>query len=91
MDRGTIEAPAPVPAADGIWRPKFIQDRQAWVCQRYTTPEDAAHALRQMTLETFGALLNRPDGTRFSPLFVFRKEDADAQCERLNSEGGANG
>lgn len=80
-----LEAPAPAPKADGIWRPEWVEWRQTFVCSRHIAPDG------KLTRETYGARMNGPEGARFSPLFLFRLEDAKAQCDGLNAKDEANG
>ena len=74
-----IEAPAPV--ADNIWRPAYVESRKAHVCQRVIVGRDG------VARETYGARLSGPEGERFSPLFLFRREDAQSKCDELNANG----
>ena len=90
MSRAAIEAPAPIPAADGIWRPAWIESRQAYVCERTFMADKLDEIDGKLTRETHGARMSGPHGERFSPLYVFRETDAKAQCDRLNAEA-ANG
>jgi len=67
--------------ADGIYRPRFLPERQSWICERYLRSDG------KLSVETYGARLNGPLGPRFSPLFLLNETDAQAQCDMLN---GAN-
>ena len=67
--------------ADGVYRPRYLPERQAWICQRFRPADD------KLQVETYGARLVGPQGPRFSPLFLFSEADAQAQCDMLN--GGA--
>lgn len=78
--------------ADGQFRPVYMGDRDAWICERYTRQRPGAGDYLgtdpTLVVETYGARLNGPDGQRFSPLFLFSEADAQKQCDVLN---GANG
>lgn len=90
MPKTAIEAPAPAPVADGIWRPLFIEERQAYICHRRLLQNPDAVLPEGKTIprtlrETYGARLNGPEGVRFSPMYLFQEGDAQAQCDRLNN------
>ena len=86
MTRAAIEAPAPAPVADGIWRPKFLEERQAFICHRFFRAGDRGTEVWEQTIgETYGARLQAPEGSRFSALYIFGEADAQAQCDRLNN------
>lgn len=85
MSRAAIEAPAPAQVADGIWRPQFLEERQAYICARCVK-------LGQGTRhEVHGAHLDGPNGKRFSPFFIFQIGDAQDYCDGLNDMERANG
>lgn len=66
--------------ADGQFRPVYMGDRDAWICQRMKADGTT------LLVETWGARLN---GERFSPMFLFREEDAQKRCDVLNEVGNA--
>ena len=73
--------------ADGLFRPRYLGERDAWICERYRKAENkeyGSHATPAIVVETWGARLDGPKGQRFSPLFIFNEADAQKQCDMLN-------
>lgn len=71
---------------EGIWQPKWLGLKGAWVCERRTRDDYGA-----LTIETWGATLRAPDGTkRFSAAHYPLEKHARLQCDNLNAEQ-ANG
>ena len=64
--------------ADGLFRPRYLGERDAWICERYRAEGP------KLMVETWGARLDGPKGQRFSPLFIFNEADAQKQCDMLN-------
>jgi len=86
MTGNNVEQIRPAPQADGIWRPAWLEARQAYVCERYKhgQGDDGKPVLQR---ETWGARMNG----KFSPCFIFGECSARATCDRLNAEEPANG
>ena len=71
--------------AENVWKPERAADRDMWVCRCYLRQPGG----RELKVVTLGATLRKagePD--RFSPLFLFREDDAQAKCDDLNQSAG---
>lgn len=79
------ELRAEQPQTEGVWQPKWLGPKGAWVCERVTRDGQG-----RLGIETWGANMRAPDGTvRFSAGHFPLRERAAEMCEGLNGE--ANG